>query len=135
MNRITTLLHAIALSLLLVGGAPAASAATHATPANKAAVTGAAPSRHAAHARHAGTRAARKAPKKVDVNTADARQLHESLVNIGPSKAAAIVAWRKSHGAFRSADELAQVKGIGLKTIEKNRSYIVLGSAAAPAKH
>ncbi|MBS0193964.1 MAG: helix-hairpin-helix domain-containing protein [Proteobacteria bacterium] len=129
----TTLLQSLALSVLLIGGAHAGTA-SHPAPASKAAVVGAAPARHAAHARHAGTRAAKKAPKKVDVNTADAKQLHESLVNIGPSKAAAIVAWRKSHGAFRSADELAQVKGIGLKTIDKNRNYIVLGSASAPAK-
>ena len=75
------------------------------------------------------------AAEKVNINTADANALHDSLVNIGPSKAAAIVSWRKQHGAFHSADELTQVKGIGLKTIEKNRSYIVVGSVAAATKH
>jgi competence protein ComEA len=34
---------------------------------------------------------------------------------------------------FKSAEQLALVKGIGLKTIEKNRDRIVVG-AAAPAR-
>ena len=55
------------------------------------------------------------------------------LLNIGPAKAEAIVAHRKANGAFRSAEQLAMVKGIGLKTIEKNRDRIVLG-AVAPAR-
>ena len=42
----------------------------------------------------------------------------------------AIVAYRKEHGAFKSLDQLASVKGIGLKTVEKNREAITLGSAA-----
>jgi len=75
------------------------------------------------------------AAEKVNVNTADAATLDRVLVNVGPSKAQAIVAYRKAHGPFRSAEQLAQVQGIGLKTIEKNRESIVLGGgAAAPAK-
>ena len=35
---------------------------------------------------------------------------------------------------FKSAEELAMVKGIGLKTVEKNRDRIEVGRAAAPAK-
>jgi len=71
------------------------------------------------------------AADKVNINTADAATLDRVLVNIGPSKAEAIVAHRKANGAFRSAEQLAMVKGIGLKTVEKNRDRIVFGSAPA----
>lgn len=71
------------------------------------------------------------AAEKVNINTADAATLERVLVNVGPSKAEAIVAYRKANGAFRSADELANVKGVGLKTIERNRDRIVVGGAAA----
>lgn len=74
------------------------------------------------------------AAEKVNINTADAATIDRVLLNIGPSKAQAIVAYRKANGAFRSAEQLALVKGIGLKTIEKNRDRIVVGTAAAPAK-
>jgi competence protein ComEA len=77
------------------------------------------------------------AAEKVNINTADAATLDRVLVNVGPSKAEAIVAYRKAHGAFRSAEQLAQVDGIGLKTVEKNREMILIGGGAAvptPAK-
>lgn len=72
------------------------------------------------------------AAEKVNVNTADARTIDRVLVGVGPSKAEAIVAYRKANGAFKSADQLASVKGIGLATIEKNRDRIVLTGGAAP---
>jgi len=71
--------------------------------------------------------------ERVNINTADAATLDRVLVNVGPSKAEAIVAYRKANGAFRSADQLASVKGIGLATIEKNRDRIVVAGGAAPA--
>ncbi len=74
------------------------------------------------------------AAEKVNINIADAATLDRVLVNVGPSKAEAIVAYRKQHGAFRSAEQLAQVDGIGLKTVEKNRDMIVIGGAVVPAK-
>lgn len=73
------------------------------------------------------------AGERVNINTADAATLDRVLVGIGPSKAQAIVVYRKTNGAFRSADQLASVKGIGLATIEKNRDRIVVSGAAAPA--
>lgn len=78
------------------------------------------------------------AAEKVNVNTADAATIDRVLLNVGPAKAEAIVAHRKANGAFRSMEQLALVKGIGLKTVEKNRDRIVLGSVpakpAAPKK-
>jgi competence protein ComEA len=72
------------------------------------------------------------AADKVNINTADAAALDAVLVNVGPAKAQAIVDYRKANGAFKSAEELAMVKGIGLKTVEKNRDRIVFGGATAP---
>jgi competence protein ComEA len=74
------------------------------------------------------------AAEKVNVNTADAATLDRVLLNIGPAKAEAIVAHRKANGPFRSLEQLALVKGIGLKTVEKNRDRIVLGGGAAAPK-
>lgn len=70
------------------------------------------------------------ATEKVNINSADAATIDRVLLNIGPAKAEAIVAYRKQNGAFRSVEQLAMVKGVGLKTIEKNRDRIVLGAAA-----
>lgn len=79
----------------------------------------------------AGAQAA--SPEKVDINNADAATLDRVLDGVGPSKAAAIVAHRKQHGAFRSADDLAEVKGIGLALVEQNRDRITVGGAGARA--
>jgi competence protein ComEA len=73
------------------------------------------------------------AAEKVNINSADAATLDRVLVNVGPAKAEAIVAYRKQNGPFRSAEQLAQVDGIGLKTVERNRELIVVGGAAAAA--
>jgi len=67
----------------------------------------------------------------VNVNTADAPAIASAMQGVGLKKAEAIVAYRKEHGAFKSLDQLASVKGIGLKTVEKNRESITLGAPAA----
>lgn len=119
MNKFN-LLQSLALSLLLATGAHAAGKPL---PVNKATVTSASVK--------VPTKAAAATSMKVNINTADAAAIDQALLNVGPSKAAAIVAYRKDHGAFRSADQLAEVKGIGLKTVEKNRDRIVIGTVAA----
>lgn len=73
------------------------------------------------------------AADKVNINTADAATLDRVLLNIGPAKAEAIVAYRKANGGFRSVEQLALVKGVGLKTIEKNRDRIVV-AGGIPAR-
>ena len=74
------------------------------------------------------------AAETVNINTADVATIDRVLVNIGPAKAEAIVAYRKANGAFRSVEQLALVKGVGLKTIEKNRDRIVVSGGAAARK-
>lgn len=70
----------------------------------------------------------------VDVNHADAATIATSLDGIGLAKANAIVAWRSEHGAFKNVDDLRQVKGIGDKTLERNRDAIRLTGGAKVAK-
>ena len=62
----------------------------------------------------------------VNINTADAASMASALSGIGLSRAEAIVRYRESFGAFTSIDELAEVKGIGQSTVDKNRALIVL---------
>ena len=61
---------------------------------------------------------------QVDVNTADAETIAAELNGVGLSKAKAIVEYRTKHGPFQSVDDLSLVKGIGERTVEKNRSDI-----------
>ena len=69
------------------------------------------------------------AADQVDINSADAKTLSEGLNGIGISKAEAIVAYRAENGPFASVDDLTQVKGIGEKTVERNRDNMVAGGA------
>lgn len=66
---------------------------------------------------------------QVDINTADAETISAELNGIGLAKAKAIVEYREKHGPFRSADDLTLVKGIGEKTVERNRSDIQVSAA------
>lgn len=69
---------------------------------------------------------AQSAIAAVNVNQADAAQIAEELKGIGLSKATAIVAYRAENGPFETVEALTEVKGIGLKTVEKNRADILL---------
>ncbi len=67
---------------------------------------------------------------KVDINRDNVAALAAGLNGIGPAKAEAIVAHREKNGPFTSVDQLVEVRGIGLATVEKNRDIIVVSSAA-----
>jgi len=60
----------------------------------------------------------------LDINTADADALAETLKGVGPKKAVAIVRDRQQNGPFRTVDELARVAGIGPRVVEDNRARI-----------
>lgn len=62
----------------------------------------------------------------VNINTADAATLAEVLTGVGASRAEAIVRYREQYGNFLDVYELANVKGIGERTVERNASRIVL---------
>jgi competence protein ComEA len=66
----------------------------------------------------------------VDINTADAAGLAAAISGIGEKKAASIVAYREANGPFVRIEDLANVKGIGPATIEKNRDNLTITPAA-----
>jgi competence protein ComEA len=63
---------------------------------------------------------------KIDINRASAEELTR-LTGVGPSHAAAIVAFREKNGPFKQPADLMQVPRIGRKTFEKNKDLIVVG--------
>lgn len=69
----------------------------------------------------------------ININTASAAEL-DSLQGIGPSKAAAIIAYREQHGPFDSTEAVMNVKGIGEKMFAKMKDRITTGSPSADKK-
>nr|WP_239585920.1 helix-hairpin-helix domain-containing protein [Bacillus mesophilus] len=59
----------------------------------------------------------------ININVAEQAEL-ETLPGIGPSKAAAIIAYREENGSFKTIEDLGLVSGIGDKSLEKLREYI-----------
>lgn len=62
----------------------------------------------------------------VNVNTASAKELAAALSGIGEKKAQRIVEFREKNGDFKAINELVYVKGIGPKTVKKNKDDILL---------
>jgi competence protein ComEA len=62
----------------------------------------------------------------VDVNAADRGELLQ-IPGVGPATADAILAQRQRLGRFESLEELHTVHGIGSKTIEKLRPWLMIG--------
>lgn len=67
----------------------------------------------------------------VDINSADAKTLARELQGIGMAKAEAIVSYREKNGPFRSADDLAKVKGVGKKLVDQNKANLKFEAAKA----
>lgn len=59
----------------------------------------------------------------IDLNTATVAQL-DALPGVGPSTAAAIVAYRTAHGAFTTVAELGEVRGIGPAKLDALRPLV-----------
>jgi competence protein ComEA len=74
------------------------------------------------------------AGQTVDINSADAATLADVIDGIGLAKAQAIIDYRNANGAFKTVDDLVAVKGIGERTVERNRDRLSVGPAAAPAR-
>jgi competence protein ComEA len=68
----------------------------------------------------------------VDLNTASQAEL-ETVKGIGPSKAKAIIDYRKKNGNFKSVEELDKVPGFGKKTVDSVKKEITVGNATAAA--
>lgn len=65
----------------------------------------------------------------LNINTASKTDL-ETLSGIGPTKAQAILDYRKKIGTFKAIDELENVPGIGPATIATIKKDISLGDSA-----
>ncbi|TVS11690.1 MAG: ComEA family DNA-binding protein [Wenzhouxiangella sp.] len=76
----------------------------------------------------AGFAIAEQAP--VNINSATAEELAEALTGVGHARAEAIVAYREENGPFGHIDELVNVSGIGLATVDRNRDRIALEETA-----
>lgn len=71
---------------------------------------------------------AKKAPGlegQININTATAEQL-VLLPGVGKKTADAIIEFRTKNGNFKAVDDIAKVKGIGPKKLEKIKTYLVL---------
>ncbi len=62
----------------------------------------------------------------VNINAADAQTLAANINGVGDKKAAEIIRYRETYGPFKTIDELENIKGIGPKLIEKNRSNLLI---------
>lgn len=61
---------------------------------------------------------------QVDVNKADWPELIQ-LPGVGPTLAQRLIAERVEHGAFRDVDDLRRVGGIGPRTLERMKPYLL----------
>src|SRR5216110_1061114 len=68
----------------------------------------------------------------VNLNTATKEELI-ALPGIGPAKAQAILDYRKANGAFKSIEEVKDVKGIGAKRFEKLKGDLTVVGASSKA--
>ena len=82
----------------------------------------------AALAAPAAAKASSPDAKPVDLNTADAAAL-ETVPGIGKSLAQRILTFREKNGAFGSVDDLLKVQGIGEKSLQHLRPYLVVSKA------
>lgn len=80
----------------------------------------------AAPATATGASVAVGAGSPVDLNHADTSAL-DALPGIGPVMAQRIVDYRTQHGTFRRIEELAEIPGIGERTLERLRPLVRVG--------
>lgn len=79
----------------------------------------------------AAEKAAKAAPEKpalsgkININAATVEQL-EMLPRIGTKTAQSIIEYRTQNGPFKQVEDLTNVKGIGGKTLEDLKNYIIL---------
>ncbi len=63
----------------------------------------------------------------ININTATVEEL-TMLEGVGQTYAQRIIAYRENHGPFTSIEQITEVKGIGQKTLEKNKHRITVGT-------
>jgi len=75
-----------------------------------------------------------KGTETVNINKANASTLSAYLKGVGPSKAEAIVKYRKANGNFKKVDDLKNVPGIGDETYKDMKKNVSTsrGKSVAP---
>lgn len=63
--------------------------------------------------------------QKININTATLQEL-TALPGVGSKKAAAIIEYREKFGKFSSFEQIAEVKGVGKKMLEKMKDQVTL---------
>ena len=71
-----------------------------------------------------GTAVVAGATEAININTASAEVLAQTIEGVGPTKAAQIVAYRDQHGPFEAVEDLVMVRGIGQSILEGNRHLL-----------
>ena len=64
------------------------------------------------------------AAQPVDINSADALTLAGAIKGVGLKRAEAIVSYRDKNGPFATVMDLANVQGIGEKTVQSSRDNL-----------
>ncbi|KAA1192430.1 hypothetical protein F0M18_07095 [Pseudohalioglobus sediminis] len=62
----------------------------------------------------------------VNINADNATEMAAGLTGVGLTRAEDIVRYREQFGPFTTVEQLAEVKGIGTATLDKNRARIKL---------
>ncbi len=68
------------------------------------------------------------ARESIELNSATVEEL-QKLPGIGPALAARIVAYRESHGGFTAAGDVGRVRGIGPRTLDRIRPFLLVRSS------
>jgi competence protein ComEA len=68
---------------------------------------------------------------QVDLNEAERAELLQ-LPGVGPNLAQRILEYRQAHHGFRTVDELARVRGVGLITLERLRPWVCVSAVEEP---
>jgi len=76
----------------------------------------------------AGAQSAAGTEKRIDLNSATVEEL-DTLPEVGPKLAKAIVAFREKSGPFRRVEELLAVPGISKRRLEKIRPFVYVEAA------
>ncbi|HDX9626556.1 TPA: helix-hairpin-helix domain-containing protein [Bacillus cereus] len=66
-----------------------------------------------------------KGEGKVQINAASKEQL-EQITGIGSRKAESILKYREEHGPFQKIEDLLEIDGIGVKSLEKIKDQIII---------
>ena len=63
--------------------------------------------------------------EKININTANHKELQEGLVGIGDRNATEIIRYREENGPFKTLEDFDKVKYVGPKLLDKNKDRIV----------